>query len=324
MKFTYVYIPEDDNEAVQLLEGDGAGGLTEDKLTRSVKEFFSGSGTAASGGSSSTALTAAQEGVLASEIRSSAIRAGGNASQLAAVSDAALVAIHNSSSCEITALTVPTSSNSYRAVSMYSDDKAAGKGLLANRRATELARACGHGSAAVLGGAFVSRYHDNEEQDIWERVNFSIEDASPDSAWCTAGGGGGGTGSGSSLSGMLDQFRGQQGGQGGSDVMQMGRALPSQSGVREIQEGSYKWSQGDDEVELKVPVEGGVSGKDVKVKFHASSIEVNVKGEALLRGDLGGGVLIDDCTWCLDNGELQITLGKRDGSQRWECAIKSE
>ena len=81
-----------------------------------------------------------------------------------------------------------------------------------NRRATELLVACGHnittepspntvsiGAAppgGICGDAYVARCHDDEMADVWERVDFTIEDSNPRADWCSVarqpGGGGGG------------------------------------------------------------------------------------------------------------------------------------
>ena len=123
------------------------------------------------------------------------------------MSDDALLTLATNTACEITALTVPCAKNSNIAVSMYSDDKAKSKNLPFNAKATALARACGHGSAELFGDAFVSRYHDDEMADIWERKDFTVEDSLPGAAWCTRGGGGNGGGSGSSLSNLMSKVR---------------------------------------------------------------------------------------------------------------------
>ena len=67
----------------------------------------------------------------------------------------------------------------------------------------------------ICGDAFVVRCHDDELADIWERVDFTIDDASPRSEWCDVArrkGGGGSSGGSSgggdgarSLSGLMNQ-----------------------------------------------------------------------------------------------------------------------
>lgn len=64
------------------------------------------------------------------------------------VSDDALLTLATNTTCEITALTVPYAKNANTAVSMYSDDKAKNKNLPFNKKATALARACGHGQVS--------------------------------------------------------------------------------------------------------------------------------------------------------------------------------
>ena len=84
----------------------------------------------------------------------------------------------------------------------------------------------------------------------------------------------------------------------------------------------YEWTQNTEEVEVRFDVGDGVGGKDVKVVFKARHLKVAVKGEVKGDGELGGGVIVDECTWCIEGGALVVTLGKREGQTMWEEAIK--
>ena len=66
-------------------------------------------------------------------------------------------------SLEITSLQMPTPSNGYIGVSMYSDGNAIHKEFKPNTRATRLARACGHSDIVLHGDCFLGRCYDNEE-----------------------------------------------------------------------------------------------------------------------------------------------------------------
>merc|ERR1712054_408201 len=114
-----------------------------------------------------------------------------------------------SGSLEILALTVPTQTNEYTAVSMYYNQNAAA----VNERASALAHACGHKKAVIKGDAFVSRIIDNEVADVWKRIDIDLCELDPRAEWVLhaqklhKGGG-----SGASLSGTMAQLGGQFGG----------------------------------------------------------------------------------------------------------------
>ena len=217
---------------------------------------------------------------------------------------------------------------------MYTADDARTQNLSYNRRATELLLACGHsvsndsshagGTTAgpappggICGDAFVGRCHDDEARDIWERVDFSVEDADPKAEWCDVArkpGGGGGAGSGAgggarSLSGLMNQNAAMAG---------IGAAGDGGNGFREGKGNGYTWSQTDEEVELRFPVASGTKAKYVKVNFGRTSLKVTVAGQTLLCGELGGAVEVDDSTFTIEDAndgsgkELCVTLGKKE------------
>ncbi|KAL7526188.1 hypothetical protein ACHAXR_001366, partial [Thalassiosira sp. AJA248-18] len=239
--FKYVFIPANDSKPIELRKGDKSGGLSDDILSKSAKDYFYASSDKGARAAALASATPEQRVVLANQLREEVKAASATspyASQMAALDDDALINImsttHTSATCEITALTVPTRVNQQRAVSMYSADDARTQQLPYNRRATELLVACGHsitnvpspstmsiGAAppgGICGDAFVGRCHDDEVADIWERVDFTLDDANPRAEWCdvarqpggggSAGGssgGGGGGGGPRSLSGLMNQ-----------------------------------------------------------------------------------------------------------------------
>lgn len=211
-------------------------------------------------------------------------------------------------------------------------------------RATELLVACGHNIAGepspsraspgaappggMCGDVFVGRCHDDERADVWERVDFTVEDCSPRAGWCDVarrpGGGGGAAGGGGgarSLSGLMNQNSlvangaNAGGGEGGS--------------FREGKADGYTWFQNDEEVELRFPVSVGTKAKYVKINFGTTKLKVVVAGQTLLSGSLGGTVEVDDCTFTIEDAnsgtgkELCVTLGKKEGNT-WPFVIRDE
>ena len=68
-------------------------------------------------------------------------------------------------------------------------------------------------------------------------------------------------------------------------------------------------------------MEEGRKARDVKVVFKASEVKVSVGGEQKVGGKLGGGVIIDECTWTVEGGEVVVDLGKRGGETDWSACI---
>mmetsp|Transcript_11726 Transcript_11726/g.16576 ORF Transcript_11726/g.16576 Transcript_11726/m.16576 type:complete len:348 (+) Transcript_11726:170-1213(+) len=340
--FSFVLIPAEEGSPMELKEGDKSGGLENDYLISTAKQYFHEQ----SGGDAQAAridnLTPDERKALAAQIRQQYITNNPKASpQFAQMGDDQLVELVKSTqvsaSCDIVALTVPTKVNSYFAVSMYCADEAKRRGLGYNSRATELLKACGHVPAAndgdeagtdqppgVYGDVFVGRCFDKEETDVWQRVDFTVNDASPTAEWTLiarqkGGGGGGGTASAHSLSGTMTNALQQNpaGAAGGGQPGQIQEDL------------GYAWSQTGEEVELKFAVASGTKAKYVKVNFGRDSLKVTVAGQTLVNGKTGGLVNKDECTYTIqddDEGkgrELCVTLGKHNSSE-WPFPVQGK
>ena len=342
--FPFVLIPADDAQPLEVRTASRSGGLSDDALLRVAKGYFQDRSGNRAKLDQLERLSEEERAALAVQLRAQA----GNSPQAQALSDEQLIGFlrtgYESSSCEISALTVPTADNSQVAVSMYAADDSRGRGLDPNRRATELMVACGHLPPqgedgippGVCGDVFVGRCRDDEAGDVWQRLDFGPDDADPRAEWCREarrpGGGGGKSGAGGaggggaagagggasapSLSGLMAQYA--QGGSGSGVAMP---AVASSGG--EI----FKWSQNDEEVELKFSVARGTKAKYVKVNYSKRKVKVTVAGQTLVNGETGGDIVADDCTYTLqddpdnaDGRELCVTLGKADASN-WPYAI---
>ena len=62
----------------------------------------------------------------------------------------------------------------------------------------------------------------------------------------------------------------------------------------------------------------GCKAKAVKVQFQRCSICVEVAGESILEGKLGGPIDVEESVWTLSNGVLEITLAKVD-NDKYQC-----
>ena len=313
--FKFVFIPCTESDPIETQEESKAGGLAEDYLAKRAKEYFHAKSDGAARAKALDEATPEQKKQIAQNIRNQ-YSSGDNAAakaQIEKMDDEMLLSLvkasEASATCEITALTVPTALNNYRGVSMYGDDNGKNRNLPLNTRATTLLKACGHQSNSIHGDVFVGRYHDNEAEDIWERVDFTEEELQGDldaKEWVktarTKGGGGGVGTAAASLSGMM-------------------------SGTsNEAQENGYKWSQTEDEVELKFAVASGTKAKYCKVKFGPKSLKVTVAGQTLCDGNTWGAIAIDESTYTIQDDpdssgrELCISLGKKT-NEHWTQVI---
>ena len=178
--------------------------------------------------------------------------------------------------------------------------------------------AAGHVETVIFGDAFVGRCHDDEAGDVWERVDFTLADIALASKW---GGEGGGGRSGAGAAAAAAMF---------PNAVNMGRPIAAGQADRVVEgcEGTT-WNQSADEVEIKVVVPAATKSKDAAIKFGAKSLKVTVNGVVRVEGTLGGNVMIDDCTYTLQDGEglapgeklLLITMGKRSGNDNWLEAV---
>jgi HSP20 family molecular chaperone IbpA len=318
--FQYVFIPADPSAPVESRTGDKAGGLTDDELVLSAKQYFFVQSGGAKKAQALKEASPEQRHQLAEQFREAQT---GNP-MMQKLSDEQILSFVESSQsnpqCEIMALTVPTKGNGYQAVSMYVSESGEGR----NDRASNLLEACGHRlpetankrTPGVYGDVFCGRCHDNEGEDEWRRVDFEPRDMEESSDWMTiakrqGGGGGSGASNVASLTGTMGQ-------------------LQSQQQVQQKQEDDlgYTWDQTEDEVEMKMAVPATIKAKDVSIKFARSSLTVKVGGEVLVEGATGGTVVVDESTYTLqDSGEgreLCIIMGKHEEGKTWAQAVNKK
>jgi CS domain len=346
--FQFFLIPADASRPMEPQTADKAGGLTDDALVKHAKEYFHQLTGAKQRSEAMSKASPAERKALAQQIRNQmSSQAGGSASaggasRLDELDDEAVLAMvyrnQANPSCDIMAVTVPVQSNNFQAVSMYSADSAKENGLPLNARATALLTACGHSpnnSGGVYGDVFVGRAQDDEAADVWQRVDFTVDDANPAAEWCRiarspGGGGGSGLSAASSLSGLVQQTgSGGLGGGGGMQVIDASAGQPSLSlygsnGAPPVQETWGIWTQSDSEVELKFVVPSGTKAKYCKISFARTSVKVVVAGQTLLQGTTFDAIVVDDSTFTLqdvDGGrELCVTLGKTE-SRTWSWVV---
>uniref|UniRef100_A0A383VC15 peptidylprolyl isomerase n=1 Tax=Tetradesmus obliquus TaxID=3088 RepID=A0A383VC15_TETOB len=96
---------------------------------------------------------------------------------------------------------------------------------------------------------------------------------------------------------------------------------------------SASWSQNTDEVQIRVPVDASVRGRDVSLEVHPLRLKLAVEGATLLEGRLEdvGSIRADDCFWTLETDDadgskfVSITLVKGTmGYQSWDALLESD
>jgi hypothetical protein len=354
--FRYVLIPVDESQPIEERIANKAGGLTDDALIREARHYFhrlTGAETRAKY-MESVHDDPEQRKIIAQQIRerlSETSLPQNNALQ--DLDDDQIFEMFQRNqmqpTCDIVVLTMPTQTNGFTAVSMYVAEHSRHLYSL-NTRATALMVACGHGvdaGASVHGDVFVGRAKDDEQSadGIWERMDFLKQDADPGAEWCriarSPGGGGGRSGKSPppSLSNLVQQQNLQvlaADTNNRNEISQNSQSLFGMNGAPPVVESWGKWTQTDEEVELRIVVDASTKAKDCKVVFGRRHVQVQVLGQPLLSGSTFDDILHDECTFTLhdimmlnDNKdaaarELCVTLMKAVPGPAWPLVIRSE
>lgn len=329
--FTFVRIPADASQPIESHTAAKAGGLSNDALVKFAKSFFFETTGAKNRSQVLEKASPEERKVLAQQVRTQ-LASSDMASRLQQMDDDMVLNLiyknQSQPSCDIAALTVPTSANKYQAVSMYSAESAKEHGFPLNHRATAIMTACGHATpnGGVFGDVFVGRAKDNEATDIWERIDFTVQEADPKAEWCriargSGGGGGAGTTAASSLSNLVAQQQGMQIMDGSASAQQQADTSFGYNGASPVREAWGTWTQTNEEVELKIAVALGTKAKYCKVGFCRTNLKVTVSGTVLIQGTTFDPIVADESTFTLqDEGptgrELCITIIKTD-PRKW-------
>lgn len=304
MGFKYVFVPADPNEAMEELEYVKDVSTLEDDCFRGfIEKYYAGQG------------QSVDKGVLLKQLQE---RTGVNLEEKVAKSEMpeeAMARLLSSTSVEIFPVMLPTKTTEFEAVSVYLDDKGVAKELPENSRISGIVQACGYPGQTFRGDCFIGRVFDDNE-DEWRRTDFPITDCNSDAAW-------------------IETTKKQRSNRSSSDMSSMASKMgvnnpahinPGMLGDTEAkgETEQYKWNQAEDEVEITFKKDG-ISKADkgaVKVAFSRQKLKVEFKGEVLLEGGLYGTTQVDECTWTLSDGVLQVNLSKA-GEGSWPTLLKA-
>eukprot|EP01100_Stratorugosa_tubuloviscum_P008722 TRINITY_DN362_c0_g1_i2.p1 TRINITY_DN362_c0_g1~~TRINITY_DN362_c0_g1_i2.p1 ORF type:complete len:155 (+),score=74.45 TRINITY_DN362_c0_g1_i2:49-513(+) len=79
---------------------------------------------------------------------------------------------------------------------------------------------------------------------------------------------------------------------------------------------NYSWTQTEEEVTITMKIESTATSRDVFVRFEKQHLIAGLRGQpALIDGHLFDEVVVHDSSWSFTEGEVQITLQKKN--QKW-------
>lgn len=261
MSFKYLYIPASRDEPLRELSASKSGGLENDALRKYAEETFSATG---------SIDRVEQRNAVVAQLKGKGI----DPSKIDEILDRGS-GLNLTGAVEIITLAVPTILNKYESVSLYCDGNSAFKegGKVPNERATAIARACGHSSLVIMGNCFIGRALDDESRE-WERLDFPEADLSLDATWVQAAAksNAGKNLSSYSTSGALDAMQ-------NANVAKKAAPEPAAVPASEFSDGElFVWTQGEDEVEVRMKLPGGLLSKHLSVQIANGALFVGRKG----------------------------------------------
>jgi hypothetical protein len=326
-QFQFVFIPAKDSEKIQRLSASKSGGLENDALRKRAEVYFT----------SKTMDETLQRREMAKQLKENGMTDEQIVEAMSKFGNTV------SGNVEIIALGIPTAANSFTSVSIYCDAnsryRTGGDSERQNKRATLLARGCGHKDLTIMGDCFVGRAHDDERVE-WQRLDFVEEDVLPTSLWvqCANTANSSKNLSSYSTSGMA------------LNVMEQTKAKPStvtSAAVTElpderVPDEGFWWTQDQGEIEVRIPLPGTavLPAKSLLCTIRASSITigdkrlnpsegsavegVHPKFTASNGAPLSAEVNVGECSWSIDQEKsgrvLTITLIKRL-KQHWKSLL---
>ena len=95
---------------------------------------------------------------------------------------------------------------------------------------------------------------------------------------------------------------------------------------------TYSWGQNETEVTVKAAGPPGLRGKEVKMKVTSDKLRLEVRGVAILDGELFARVIADEATFVIedapDGGRLVVVsltkLRRTMANGHWKCVVKGE
>lgn len=247
-----------------------------------------------------------------------------------AVTQAALDRLGAEGAVEVFPLSHPNSSNNHCRVALYLDEVGQLKQLSPNHRAAALAETCGFKQVPLVGDMFVGRVGparlrrtaSTADGEGLANLDFTMREMDSDAEWLRD----------------IERLNYEHGVATGSVAMpgdaSAAAAAADDGDLLEGQEGpkGLRWSETAEYLEISIHIPDAIerfTARDITVKYEAQRVLVHVKntssgalpdtagGEVaagerlqLWDGKLHGGISVDDCTWCINGHDIELTLEK--------------
>jgi len=93
----------------------------------------------------------------------------------------------------------------------------------------------------------------------------------------------------------------------------------------------YTWSEGGEEVTLRLPLQGQERAKDISCVFGRNTLSITVGSGSppRVQGELRGSAATEDCYWVIDDDDehgrhLQVVIGKAGAFSCWDGVLVGE
>jgi hypothetical protein len=85
----------------------------------------------------------------------------------------------------------------------------------------------------------------------------------------------------------------------------------------------YEWDQSLDEVNIYITPSKDVSRRLLDIQISSNQLKVGLKGlDPYINEQPGGVVKVDESTWTIVDGEINIVLHKMNRGEVWDCALR--
>lgn len=288
---TVVRIPANDALPYEEITLQLSNELVGDQLNTLLRHYFSSS----------------QHDINTSLLKKTALQQFG--SQAVTMSPESIQKVAELGCVEIFSLDYPSDANGLKGVSIYLDEAGQLKSLPSNMRASKLARLCGFIDVPFVGDVFVGRtamQRGSCGSDV-KNLSFTLKEMDSQAEWMKNV---------ENRNYELGVSRGRVEMRGGGDEGGKGGKDDTRGIV---------WSETMDSCEIQYTFPDGAqySSKQIVVKFANKAVTVALKpgvaveqSRELLSLKLAGSLSVDDCTWTVSNGVLDLHLEKSETSQQ--------
>jgi len=303
-RFSFVFIPVDVDTPLEEWDQEQPEGKEVECLTQRLQEYFR---------QTTTPNAASKEAVLA-QLKANGVKIPDGEG----LSDDLVEAMAGMQLVESIPLQSGNKDNGFVHVNLYCDDSGTAKGLPNNPRASAISEQCGV-PRSVHGDVFVGRLID-DGNDLFTRLNFTLAEMSTDAEWMQR------TKSVNLSKNTSEQIQQMQqlAGPGASVVTPETHAAVIMDEDVPVEEGSYTWTQDNDEVEIRVLCPACTKAKDVKCTIKSKSIALGIAtlpNPEVLQGNFSATVDPDDTNWSIENSDgrrlVRVTIAKANAGQSW-------